>query len=532
MKKIVLFFAAMGFLFSGYSQTGNTCADPLPFCTGTNYDFPAGVNSGTAQPGPNYGCLGSQPNPVWYYMQVDQPGLIQIFMVGTNNGVTPTNDIDFICYGPFADLSNVCTGQLTAGNTVDCSFSAAPTETVDIPNAQTGQFYLLLITNFSNQPCNIIFSQSNAGAPNAGSTDCGILSDAENNGPLCEGDTLILTGTEQVGNNYQYNWYFVPNFGTTLGNTSQVVIPNVPASAAGNYAYVVVNTDNNETDTAFTEVIIYDKPEAGFGPLKICDGTEVNFQNTSQVNDAFGSVQNAWQWSFGHNDTLTGNPAASNLENPPHTFPTFGNYDVTLTVSTNNGCSDTITQSFLVIQNPQPSFTYQMLCFQEVFFTNTSQPGLYPIESISWNLGDGTGSVLPSDTLFTYQYGQAGPYDVTLTLTDTAGCVADTLIVVDVTETPGFDQLPNVLTPNGDGINDDFSFLPIHDDCYNYLFVLFNRWGNKVFQTESSDNGFAGISNLGSKLSDGVYFWVLTAKGLTNEQDISVLKKGTITVVK
>jgi gliding motility-associated-like protein len=531
MKKFLLIFSFGIHALSVFCQTGNTCSDPLPFCTGTDYNFPAGVNSGNAQPGPDYGCLGSEPNPIWYFMQVEQPGLIQIFMVGTNNGTTPTNDIDFICYGPFSDLSNVCTGQLTAGNTVDCSYSAAPTETVDIPNAQTGDYYLLLITNFSNNPCNIIFSQSNEGASNAGTTDCGVISDSDNNGPLCEGDTLILTGSEQNGSNSVYSWFKVPDFSASLGNTAELVIPNVPGSAAGTYAFVVVDTDNNESDTSYTDVIIYDKPEADFSPLKICDGTPVSFQNDTQLNDTFGSVQDEWLWNFGYTDTPTGNPAGSSLENPTHTFPSPGNYDVTFTVTTNHGCADTLTQSFLVIEKPHPSFTYEMLCFEEVSFLNTSENGLYPIQTVAWDMGDGVVFDPTSDSLFTYIYAQMGTFQVTLALTDTAGCVSDSTLAVEVTATPDFD-FPNIITPNGDGVNDELVFLPLQDKCYNYLFAVFNRWGNKVFQTESSENGFEGLSSLGSKLSDGVYFWVLTAQGISSKEIDPVLKKGNLTVVK
>lgn len=511
------------------AQTGNTCADPLPFCTGTNYNFPAGVNSGTAQPGPDYGCLGSEPNPVWYYMQVEDPGLIQIYMVGTNNGTTPTNDIDFICYGPFASLANVCTGQLTAGNTVDCSYSAAPTETVDIPNAQTGNFYLLLITNFSNQPCNIIFSQSNAGAPGAGSTDCGILSDANNNGPICEGDTLILTGSEQTGGTYTYNWYLLPDYSTPVGSTSEVVIFPTVTSQSGTYAFVVNDVSNGDADTSFTDVIIYGRPDAGFLPLVICHEDPVNFLNTTTLSDNLGSTQDSWFWSFGHNDNV-GNPATSTEENPTHTFPEPGNYQVGFWVESNFGCRDSITQAFKVIDKPKPNFSYEMLCFQEVLFTNLSQQGDYPFQSVNWNFGDGSGTFTGPDSLVSYSYASPSSYMVSLTITDTAGCVSDTLMQVDVTETPGFSDLPNVLTPNGDNTNDDFTFLPIHDECYNYSFAVFNRWGAKVFETESSTKGFEGISGLGSKLTDGVYFWVLSADGIGPNGEKKILKKGSITL--
>jgi gliding motility-associated-like protein len=102
---------------------------------------------------------------------------------------------------------------------------------------------------------------------------------------------------------------------------------------------------------------------------------------------------------------------------------------------------------------------------------------------------------------------------------------------ITVDPTPLFDDLPNVLTPNGDGVNDSYSFPPLYDKCYNYIFSVFNRWGAKVFETESSAIGFGGISNLGSDLQDGVYFWILVGNGIGQGQDQEIKKSGTITVV-
>ncbi len=48
----------------------NTCEGALPFCTGSSYSFPAGVNAGTGQVGPFYSCLSTRPNPAWYYMKI------------------------------------------------------------------------------------------------------------------------------------------------------------------------------------------------------------------------------------------------------------------------------------------------------------------------------------------------------------------------------------------------------------------------------------------------------------------------------
>lgn len=138
---------------------------------------------------PNTGqiaCLFTAPNPTWNIIQIGNPGLINLQIVQTNAGGGGL-DVDFALWGPFASLEDVCNGldngcpnpgdcpNNTAnpnfypfGNIVDCSYSAASIENVTINNAQTGEIYILLVTNFSDQPGEISITQTNAGGGGAG----------------------------------------------------------------------------------------------------------------------------------------------------------------------------------------------------------------------------------------------------------------------------------------------------------------------------------------------------------------------------
>jgi len=174
MKNLLLF--VFTFLFSTFSiAQGNNCANSEPFCTGSTYNFPAGVNNGSAESGNNYGCLFTQPNPAWYYMEIDQPGDMTIMITNSNNV-----DIDFILYGPYTSYTQAmsyCGNMGAAGNGAplngieDCSYSGAATEYADITNAQSGEVYVLLITNYSNQNTNISFTNTGGTA----TTDCSIV---------------------------------------------------------------------------------------------------------------------------------------------------------------------------------------------------------------------------------------------------------------------------------------------------------------------------------------------------------------------
>ncbi|MBR0274082.1 MAG: DUF2436 domain-containing protein [Bacteroidaceae bacterium] len=150
------------------SRENNMCEFADPFCTDNGmYEFPAGVNAGSGETGPDYDCLYTQPNPAWYYMRIGDPGSMDIHMFST-----PEVDIDFCCWGPFDDPTTPCPNGLTEDKVVSCSYSTSWTEHCMIPaTAQTGEYYILVITNYSNQPCNINFSM----VAGSGSTDCGIL---------------------------------------------------------------------------------------------------------------------------------------------------------------------------------------------------------------------------------------------------------------------------------------------------------------------------------------------------------------------
>ena len=171
------------------SRENNMCEFADPFCTDNGmYEFPAGVNAGSGESGPEYDCLYTQPNPAWYYMRIGEPGAMDIHMYST-----PQVDIDFCCWGPFDDPTSPCPYGLTDDKVVSCSYSTSWTEHCMIPaTAQTGEYYILVITNYSNQTCNINFSMVDGN----GSTDCGILPPTDIIGFLItqDGEYLAFAG--------------------------------------------------------------------------------------------------------------------------------------------------------------------------------------------------------------------------------------------------------------------------------------------------------------------------------------------------
>ncbi|MBQ3710696.1 MAG: PKD domain-containing protein [Bacteroidales bacterium] len=318
------------------SRQNNHCADADPFCTDNGmYQFPAGVNAGSGEPGPNYDCLHTTPNPAWYYMRIGTPGNINIYMYST-----PSEDIDFCCWGPFDDPVSPCPGGLTINKRVSCSYSSAPTETCQIPSsAQTGQYYILVITNFSNHTCNINFSKTSG----SGTTDCGILPPlVDPGGPYCVGETITLSGNAQQGATYTWSG---PGGWTASGHT--VTRPNCTMAMAGTYTCTI--TLNGQTNSAPAEVQVYPKPTANFTATSVCKGENTQFTNSSTSNPSNQNM--SYLWDFGDGQT-------SNQTSPSHPYAEAGNYTVTLTASCGNGtCTSTKTQNVIVYQTPVASAT-------------------------------------------------------------------------------------------------------------------------------------------------------------------------------
>ncbi len=164
MKKIFIISIAFFLLPFVVISQGSTCNTSSPFCSNGLNPYPAGVNVPAPPAGNNYDCLFTQPNPAWFYISVTQNGSIDFVLNNTAN-----LDIDFILWGPFPNLGAAISqcGNLgnggASGLVADCSYSAAPIEPVTVANVVAGEVYILLVTNFSNQPTNI-FATANAGS--------------------------------------------------------------------------------------------------------------------------------------------------------------------------------------------------------------------------------------------------------------------------------------------------------------------------------------------------------------------------------
>ena len=106
-------------------------------------------------------------------------------------------------------------------------------------------------------------------------------------------------------------------------------------------------------------------------------------------------------------------------------------------------------------------------------------------------------------------------------------CVAQDSIYVEFNPISFIDQIPNVITPNNDFVNDLLSFQS--SNLAEYQLVILNRWGNTIFETDNPTNFWDG-KNGDRFVDDGVYFYKITYR-LICDEEVSLLH-GNISVVK
>jgi gliding motility-associated-like protein len=149
-----------------------------------------------------------------------------------------------------------------------------------------------------------------------------------------------------------------------------------------------------------------------------------------------------------------------------------------------------------------------------VQFSNQST-GFTTSDIFSWTFGDGNGSSLtdPSNT-----YVNPGTYPVTLIVSN--GFCTDTISDI-IQVNPTVVEVPEILTPNGDGANDVFDIKNIQYFPDNELFI-FNRWGHLVYSMKGYNNTWDGSANAAGKtgsgkLPTGTYFYLLKLNDAENQ---------------
>jgi len=379
-----------------------TCAGAGGACLSNAITFPAGTAGGTAEAGPNYGCLSTTPNPAWYYFQVGTSGSITIDQSNSSNV-----DVDGAIWGPFTDPSTGCS-SLSGLAPLACDYLSASTFSLTIPNAQAGEYYLILITNFSGTATNISFSQNPS---STGTTSCNALCNITaftGSGTSCTAgtNTYNVTGTVTVTN--------PPSNGTlTISDGANQTVLNAPFTSPISYTITGVAADgaSHTVNAVFSGSSACNAQSTYTAPIPASTTITGNTTICSGASTTLsaGAGFSAYAWSGPNGFTGTGQSISASAAG-------------TYTVAVSNGSGCTGTASATVTQNtaPTPAITGNLNVCNG---SSTQLDGGAGFSNYTWtgpNGYTGTGQVVTVSA--------AGAYN--LTVTDGNGCQGTTSATV------------------------------------------------------------------------------------------------------
>ncbi|MBC8045967.1 MAG: gliding motility-associated C-terminal domain-containing protein, partial [Fimbriimonadaceae bacterium] len=292
---------------------------------------------------------------------------------------------------------------------------------------------------------------------------------------VCEGDEYIL----DAGDGYaSYEW--------STGETTQTIL----VIDEGEYIITVTNAYGCQASDSMN-VIIYAAADVSLpDSLDFCD------EESFLLDAGSGFVSYEWQ---------DGSSAQTYL------VTTGGEYSVTVVNS--NGCEATVSTDVTVFPLPVVDLGNDIEACEGVqVVLDAFNEGA----SYFWNTGETTSSIITA---------HPGSYSVTVTTAD--GCEAEDLITI--LDPCGALIIPNVFSPNNDGLNDDFKPVvqsPIGDI---YQFEVWSRWGELLFTSYEITSGWNGkVNNIDAEIDS--YVWVVHYS--KENSTIEIIEKGFVILVR
>lgn len=295
---------------------------------------------------------------------------------------------------------------------------------------------------------------------------------------LCNGTQGSINGIVANGNNLSYQW---TNGG---GNTL-----DIGSLTAGTYSLTITDNVTGCTDQSGPYTVDFIAgPSIDDSGIAIvnenCNG------NLGSISGITASGQGTLTYSWDNTTSTSISPLGL----------TQGMYTLTVTDDATGCTAQAGPFTVGYTGGPDAAFTYQPqnpVMNQDVFFTDASSGN---VVIWSWQI-DTMSSNSQNEA---YIFPNEGFYTVTLTVFDQNGCSDAVSVTIDVLSDL---SIPNVITPNNDGVNDFFELgglLP------NTRVIIVNRWGNLIFESSDYDNSWNGKDYAGNDVTEGVYTYVVT----------------------
>jgi len=310
---------------------------------------------------------------------------------------------------------------------------------------------------------------------------------------LCSNTPITFNNSSSTGASYLWD------FGN--GNQSNAFFPTNIFNEPGLYAISLTGTyTETGCSNAITQsIFIGGTPDVSFTASDNlgCLPAFIQFTNTSE------NPGSTFEWNFGDGKT-SNEPIVAD-----HYYEDAGCFDVTMTVTTAQGCVNSLTYTDFICAYPTPEALFyvtdpaQLSTNNEFNLVNLSLNG----HTYFWDLGDGT-TTNAFEPIHSYP-DENGNYIITLIATNEAGCTDTAWTQVQVKQ-EDLIYVPNSFTPNGDMTNN--VFVPILTAGFvesTYELQIFDRWGLLVFNSRTIGEGWDGTYRNLNAL-DGTYIWKIS----------------------
>ena len=448
----------------------------------------------------------------FYVFQINEPDPVEVYGYGPQAPV---------CIGQQVNIYAVANGGSAPYTYIwsDSSFDSTSTQQVTVDSSIT--FY---VSAMDSNGC-MSLTQAAISIQVYPPLDVSVSGETD----ICEGDaaTLLAIGNGGNGGPYSYIW----DSGDEGDNID--VFPN-------SSRYFTVSVYDNcgtppASDSIYVNVHQYPKL-IDLDKANGCQPLRVNFSPQIWNPDSGNTI--SYSWDFGDYNS----PPSSNFSNdstPIHIYNYDGTYNVSLTLTSDYGCSHDTVLNNLVTVYPTPMANFAAnptatgVFSADINFTDYSEGD---IVIWSWNFGDSTMSTMRNPF---HSYSRPGDYLVSLIVVSDKGCKDTAWTKIQIYPETTF-YPPTAFTP-GSGYGNEYFYpkgIGISDKGYHMY--IYDRWGELIYESDVKpagtdqryevEGGWNGrFNNTGNYVPAGVYVWLIEFKNAMGEKK---RRSGTVTVIR
>ena len=325
--------------------------------------------------------------------------------------------------------------------------------------------------------------------------------------------TFVNTTLENGNPGSNYDWAIVGKSPVVYNGKD---IPNQTLVDTGWHdVYLLVTSPKNCVSGFQDRIYVAETPQVAITARDGCQGEPLQFGRSLVLNSGLPT----YLWEFGDGRT-------DNIASPMHTYSTAGSYVVKLTVTSDKGCiGKAMDFPIQIFTKPSASFNSEYLLSRGMEtdwkFTYTGTGA----DQLNWKFEDGQTDFGLFPVFKTFN--TTGDFKVKLYASTANGC-RDSATANIFLKPELLMWLPNVFTPNVDGLNDDFGPSSTFG-LERYSFKIYDRWGSKVFDTNNPENRWSGLDPEGQPIMEGIYTYELLFRYVDNKLYVY---KGTVIVVR